>query len=304
MNFIDWLRTGLDIGRWDVASASAFAVLLIVFAILTPRFSRSNGEHFARQHRAYVDAAFVRQFDRALVRELRHRQLTLGVPLVLCALVFTDDSSVPQALAPGIVALALCADGALRVRRTGREFERPPAPSRVARFRAVGVRDFVGTAVVVYWLGIAVVATALVVGLSVIAARDGIDALLLARMLTGLAFALLVVTLPVVWRLMVSRPEQSSDAAHLYLQDAWRANLLRDTTSTAHLPAIFVLVTLDSTNFPDASFLAAMMGFLVAAICGVFLIDTNLHFRKRLWPTLIPGQVLMPGDPVPAGWSS
>lgn len=302
MNLIDWLLDGLDIRWWDVMLAALVAITVAAFAVTAPRFSGSLGKSFANQHRAYVDVGYVRQFDRATLREQRRRQLLLAGPLVLLMLVFTDDGAVLKALAPGLLALALCAESILRLRQLGHEFKNPAAPSGVARARAVGVRDFIGPASLLHWLGIALVAAAIIAGTTTAVARDGLTPIMLAHALSAASLCLLVVTLPIVWHFMVSRPERSEDAAHLYLQDAWRANLLRETTSTAHMPALFLLVTISDTSaFPFAFSAIAFVGLLPALFISLLLVDTNLHFRKRLWPMLTPGQVLMPGDAVPSG---
>jgi len=299
VDIINQLWSDLDIGWWNAGLASAAALLVGWTVIRAPRTAATEGAKFAAKHSAYVDVAFVRQFDSVSVRERRRTYLTRSLPFVLILLVLND---VTIALMPGLLALSMATENVLRLRRIGSEFDAVAPPHGLARARAVGIRDYIGPAGIACWLAVAFVAVAVGIGFAVAVVRHGFTPLLLADLLSAAALGILALTLPVCSWVIVGRPERSEDAAHLYLQDAWRANLLREATLAALLPALYFMITVPETRgFPVVLGVVAAGALGFCLLSSTFLGDKNLHFRKRLWPTLKPGQVLMPGDSVPAG---
>jgi hypothetical protein len=100
-------------------------------------------------------------------------------------------------------------------------------------------------------------------------------------------------------KVLCDRPTPAVDASHLYLQDAWRAGALEGVHSLLRLSAVlFTLAAVQSS--PD---LGLVLGMGLLASCAAILIASRTlprqHFRQRLWSTLLPGQLLLPGRPVP-----
>lgn len=272
-------------------------------AICAPRFVTKVGNEFARQHHAYVAPSFAEQFDRSTIRDLRRSCWVIGIPVTFFALAAFEEGSVPRALTPALVGLCVGVESVLRLRRAGDEFRIPRAASGVARGRAVGIRDFLPPAAVLCSVGYALCLAAIAAGLGVAVARRGLEPVLVANVAASATIGILMILLPIYWHVTANRPEPSQDAAHLYLQDAWRAHLLSETTRAAHVPVLFLALTLqDTKGFPVALGAVAVLGLVVGFGCGMYLADTrNLHFRRRLWPTLHPDQVLQPGDAIPSG---
>lgn len=303
MDLLDWLSTGLDLHWWNYVLAGLTAVAFVVVAIRAPRFVTKVGNEFARQHHAYVSPSFAEEFDRTTIHGMRRWCWLAGIPFSFFVLVGLEEGSVLRALAPGLVGLGLGIESVLQLRRAGDEFRIPRAASGVARGRAVGIRDFLPPGAAVCSIGLALSMAAFVAGLGVAVARRGPESVLVASVVSSVTIGILMILLPIYWHVMANRPEPSQDAAHLYLQDAWRAHLLSGTTTAAHAPVLLLALTLqDTKGFPFALGGLAALGLVVSFGCRIYLDDSrNLHFRKRLWPTLHPDQVLQPGDVMPSG---
>lgn len=263
-----------------------------------PRWSRSQGERFARTHLAYVDREFVAAFDRESVRRTRVGVLVV-LPAVASYVLSYDETTFAALLTPGVLALAALGESTWRIVRAGREFAVGPGRPGFARARQPRVLDYVGP------LTLTIVCLQVLAGLVLAGAaltvvvRDGWSAPLAGAAVGGIVLAVLSAAAPLAWRVVVRRPQRAVDPAHLYLQDAWRAEALRTTGILPVIAPVALLRTSASDVMPGAAF--PLVAVLTIGITIVALGDhpSPNRFRARLWPTLAPGQVLMPGDAVP-----
>lgn len=106
-------------------------------------------------------------------------------------------------------------------------------------------------------------------------------------------------------RQIAHTPEPAIDAAHLYWQDALRSESIKN--AYIQVPLWAAQVAILGANFVRSSdpwlwtsvfWLSSFVMVVLALASAISGIDP-LSFRKRLWPTLAPGQVLMPGDMPP-----
>jgi len=113
---------------------------------------------------------------------------------------------------------------------------------------------------------------------------------------------------------VTARPLPAVDAAQLYWQDALRSEFLRRTYHTLTLSVVSVWMwsglVVPWYHGPLAGHDVELVPpFGAFAILGVYIVLMAVHseqpgtrwFRRRLWPSLEPWQVVRPGDPVPAG---
>ena len=278
--------------------ALAFAVWI---SFPSAKALRIHGERFAREHLAFVDSEFVVPFDRAYTRN--RRQLAVMFVALIAAMLVLDRFARGYAsdlvLLPIAGLMALCV-ALLRLRMAGREFPVPSGRSVVARVRRVGLDDYVSRPVrtaswivVCFCLGMAAWAT--------VHPYTG-EYAPATRLVPALAAGTLVVALvvvEVVGRAVCGRPQAAVDPCHLYFQDAWRGVFLVGAYVWVSWGAFQFLTSVPLyvlEDLPDSYF-----SFLGLAVVAEFacLFRSRRYFRARLWPTLLPGQVLHPGQSIP-----
>jgi hypothetical protein len=100
-------------------------------------------------------------------------------------------------------------------------------------------------------------------------------------------------------------PEPADSAAYLYLQDAFRSDLVRSAAFRSTLGGVFVCTLV------SWAMIWQNVAWCVPLLLGVLMMiwlfletpdfrnDPAGYMRSRLWPTLTPGQVLRSGDPLP-----
>jgi hypothetical protein len=296
----------------DVVLWSWVVGLVVFLAFLPGAFVRKCRETFARRTEAYIDPAFIVAFDRDTRRMAR-----LGAVLVLVMVTamqasfrLTETSRItfanPVLLEIPLFGLALAVFAAVRLRAAGREFRVREAQRAVARARRVVLSDYVGRprqaltwCAVVLCVGLA----ATVVVFWRLGEEDGALALV-AVAGAGLTLAMAAFTL---WfgRVLCQRPTPAVDASHLYLQDARRATALTWAHGTVCYTAYQLAFGLALSGAGPRWFGTELqLAMLLALAIGIAFIATQRRqFRRRLWSTLLPGQVLLPGQqlPPPAG---
>jgi hypothetical protein len=104
-----------------------------------------------------------------------------------------------------------------------------------------------------------------------------------------------------------AEPEPAQSAAHLYLQDALRADRIRSaaftSTQSGAMACILIFMAVDDPAWLVWTLLA-MSPVLFTGLLMVGLDHRDApadYLRARLWPTSKVGQVLRPGDALPAG---
>ncbi|WP_418058987.1 hypothetical protein [Pimelobacter simplex] len=295
-------------GWFELVLITVVTVVVLVVFVRAPRDAPSVGRRFARDHLAYVDSEFVAAFDRETVRRSRVSAAVLlpAMTWYVIALFGSETSTLAATLTPGVVALAASAEGWWRVVRAGREFPVAPGRPGFARGRRPVVRDYVGQVTVVRVVLQAGLGATVAGGALAWAHVAGWTPPAAGLLASGLVILALALATPLAWSVVVRRPQRAVDPAHLYFQDAWRADALRNT---GPLPLVAAIAT--HSALPESSPIAPVglpVALLAVAIIGTGLLDDvpRLRFRTRLWPTLAPHQVLRPGEPVPAttpGWA-
>lgn len=106
---------------------------------------------------------------------------------------------------------------------------------------------------------------------------------------------------PLYLRRVCERPESAVDQAHLYFQDAWRAQLMRGVVQGVLIGTLLLVAIAAIEVLPEFTFGLLYPGGVVVLAVGLMLRErSRLWFRKRLWPGLAPGQVIRPGEEVAA----
>lgn len=287
---------------WLFAAVGVF-MMFIAWTTATPSLNRlrSEGETFARAHRAYVAPEFVPEFDRLTLASFRFKAIgTLVAFVFLVAFSILHLSMLgPFAVQIG-TALAAAVWAVVQVRIAGREFPPPPGRPALARPRGVVLSDYVPPRFqALLWLDVGLSA---VVVLAVAAADPDTVSLgaFLAAVGVGAATLVAVLLLLVAGRAMCERPQASIDGCHLYLKDAWRARYLITAFSGVQAWAVLSAGVLAlALNLPGWVFTPAVfVGLLLLGLHLAGYENAKLHFRRRLWPTL-GDHVLMPGEPIP-----
>ncbi|UUW88233.1 hypothetical protein [Pimelobacter simplex] len=289
----------MEVGRDELGLLGAVTVVAVALFVCAPRFAGYVGREFARTHQAHIDAEFVAAFDHETVRRTRVLIVVLypAVAWFVLLPVDVDTTTLALTLSPGALALAASAEGLWRVTRAGREFPVAPGRPGVARGRQPEVRDYVGPAPLAMLTLQALLGVAIAGGALRWAADDGWSGAAAGLLVSGVVILGLSLAAPLAWRVVVRRPQRAVDAAHLYFQDAWRADALRNTG------ILTVLVPLSAAYVWPESSDPARVALVVLALgigaLGLTDLAPPLRFRARLWPTLGPRQVLLPGEPVP-----
>jgi hypothetical protein len=253
---------------------------------------------FATVHGAYLDPSFLSPLHAMSRRSRRLSALsTLAMATGGAILVWQTDLA-PILVVASVLSVSLVLDSAQRLADAGREFVVLDSRSAVARPRRVVLSDYVPPgAQLLTWVSVTVV----VIGSAAILrehAEIGRPATILVA--TG-ATAIVAEAAFAAWfgKVLCDRPTPAVDASHLYLQDAWRASALEGVHFQLRLCAVLFTLAIPMSS-PDLGF-GLGIG-LVASGLAIHLAAKALpprHFRARLWHTLQPGQVLLPGQPVP-----
>ncbi|MDP3894855.1 hypothetical protein [Nocardioides sp.] len=266
---------------------------------------RSYGESFARRNLAFVSPELVPAFDRAVTRS--ERFIAVALVLLAAGLLIVEPRGGEDRpiwvfwLLPLAIFLPLWAG--FRLRMVTKELPVPAGRAVSARARQVTVSDYVPrSALAVTWSSVAIGVTQAAT-LGVLARRGEVATVVAAWAAVGAGVIVwLALVAHVFGHLMCRRPQSSVDPCHLYLQDAWRAESLLG----AHIAVIWslFLVTMGVAYSPSGpAWLANAMfpwhGVLFIAVLAWVWSRSRWQFRRRLWPTLRNGQVLLPGEPVP-----
>lgn len=290
----------MTFGWFDLATFGLVLAGALLYVFPKKTNLKASGEEFARTHLAYVDSEFVDEFDRA---ELRDRRIAAAVLVGAIVPVWLISRFAPRAddVFPGVFAVAIALIALLRLSHAGREFPPPPGRVAVARTRTVQVRDYVHPSLL--WLCVVLELMVLAVGaLATRAAATG-STEMPGDEAIAIAFASGLVTVPALvgplYLLALCRkPEPAVDAAHLYFQDAWRSVQMQAAVAAwlfaAALAVIPSLWFLPEWVLSSAVLPVAGLGFFLWALWAGD--RTKLRFREQLWPSLQPGQVLMPGE--------
>lgn len=285
-----------------LCAASALAGVTLLRPRSAERRARA-GNAWARQHQAYVSPALVPALDAWLDRA--RRRAGVVVLAVSLGLIFTPSrwlTDTRGVLLLWWVAILMGITFALfAVTDFRRPFVAVGRESGVARIRAVGIGDYVWLpARVVAWV---VAAFALLVaGFVLTQWARGVMALS-APVISVVANAVVVVIGIGVaeWagRRISGRPEPALDKADLYCQDVLRAQSIQPLYQGTGLwgaqlgSAAAASGTLGSTWLSGGLVLA---GMALALASLLQLRPPTTHLRRRLWPDLAPGQVIVSDD--------
>ena len=254
--------------------------------------------YFMQETGAYLDPSFLSNFDAWRSRSRRIHALSLLTVGVVLLLLSSHAEVSPIVVMASLSSLIVLPESVGRLRAAGREFVVPHGRGAVARPRRVVLSDYVPVRdLVLTWSSVGIV---VVIGVGALVRRHemGVAGPIIVEG-AAVIFGVAVFTAWFGWALCV-RPTPAVDASHLYLQDAWRAQALEQIHLQLRLSAFpFTAAALDGAHDPVGLPLDIGLGICAAAIALGSLFLQKQHFRKRLWPTLEPGQVLLPGEPVP-----
>jgi hypothetical protein len=292
-------------GMWfELILYALTAVALCWIAFPSARRLRSQGESFAHRNQAYVDPEFVPVFNRAVTRADRFTAALILVGLVALRIIDVrrvDTLPLELHLVP-LLGVSLAVWAGFRLRTAGREFPVPGGRAAVARPRRVTVTDYVPRSAQILTGCAAGSSVALAVVTAVLWQRGELDPSPAALTAVGAAVVLGMAVLTQVfgWA-MCDRPQAAVDACHLYFQDAWRAESLTWAHFAVCWSAFFLCGGLfaSAVGPPLLSAFLEPLSWVLGAVGVCVLALPRRRFRRSLWPTLLPGQVLLPGQPVP-----
>lgn len=277
--------TGSDVLLFLIAAAIAGWI-----AFPTQVRVKRAGMRFARDNFAYVDAQFVDAFNRAYVLE-RRVMAGLFLGTAVGALLWAADG-----YGPLVISVAAALSSLFRLVRAGREFSPPSGRAAVARSRAVRVIDYLHPGLL--WVGAVLALLAAGAGIAtVLSAASGTSEISGYQASTIALVALMVAALAplayLYFRVLCRRPEPAVDAAHLYLQDAWRSEQMDAVVTHGMIATVLAVLPV----WADSSYLLQLILLIPLAVLGFWIDRKNeLRFRKQLWPMLGPGQIIMPGE--------
>ncbi len=271
--------------------AIVLGVLLMVVVLCgrpTRRFLSSAGEEFARGHGLWIDAAFSAAVDRAHRRTFRAAQVAgvAGLSAYVAARLWWEPNLV-LFLACGAMTSAIRAGFAAI--QAGTEFPVPDGRPTVARARAVRAVDYLPPLALVLVLSCASLAlVAAVAGLPGVAVGDDAE----RRVVTASTAVIALLMLGVVGCAIrvLARPQPAGDAAHLYLQDAWRSEQARTMLSSVGMLAVIASMQIRSVE--DGPGLLALV-LVVLGASSMLALYLDRHRYRRLWPDLPPGPVVV-----------
>jgi hypothetical protein len=173
-----------------------------------------------------------------------------------------------------------------------------PPGTRVARLRELELVDYIPQhARVIMWFAGAVGFIA-----CLLVALAG-DKWLLA--VSGSLVLAAPVCVELAGRRLARAPEPAKSAAHLYLQDALRADQVRGAAVSSVLSAAMLCNWLasgaDRTDWVEWTLLLMNLVLLTGLFIVAFKPDRKAatYMRSRLWPQFGPGQLLANGEPLP-----
>ena len=251
------------------------------------------------EYGAYLDPSFLAAMHaRARSNRWSNAIATFATAAGGAVLVWRTDLEPMLAIA-AIPSGSLVLGSLRRLAVAGREFVVAGSSSAVARPRRVVLSDYVSLpAQLLTWISVSL---AVLAAVAVLRRHDDLGGTA-SVVVAGGATAILAEAVFVAWfgRVLCERPTPAVDASHLYLQDASRASALNGVQFQLRMSALLLTQGIAMSSSDIGSGLSA--GLVVSSL--VILVAAQalpaLHFRARLWPTLLPGQVLMPGQAVPA----
>lgn len=271
-----------------------------VYALATrgrePDHHRRMAEKGARSHQAHVDPRWIPAVDAQLRSNRRMDMVCAGV---LCVVMVQLPTSL-KAYAACLVTLPALLAGLKGL--TASRLSDPPPGARVARLRELTLSDYLPLRNRVLMWASAVAGWAATLYLGIVRSQPltfvSTVLLLLAPLLVELA-----------GNRLARQPEPAEDSAHLYWQDAFRSDLLRSASAmTAASGCLLCLIEPGLLGNDVPGWGAGFWWAVGGAILILMLVDSrglaarpSAYMRSRLWPTLAPGQLLDPGEPVPSG---
>jgi hypothetical protein len=288
-----------------IGTSAAVAISLLGAAIAGllafPRSSLLRGARgdFKHETGAYLDPSFASAFDADTRRRYRLGAVFLLTMMTGLVVMLRFSRLDPVLVMAPLLAVTLALESANRLRVAGREFVVRESHPAVARVRRVTLSDYVQVrAQVLTWVAVTMVVT---VAGRVLWRRHELGGPEVVAVTVGAA-TILAVAVYAAWfgRALCERPIPAVDASHLYLQDALRAHALERIGSMLRLSAVLFCMGISETAHGAVGYPIGM-GMLGGGVV-ILLASLSLprrHFRFRLWGTLAPGQVLVPGQPVP-----
>lgn len=283
---------------------AAIAVLVAVFVALGapyPAVVRAAGNRFARDYLLWITPSEVDAVNRAHRTDyLLHGLATLAALVVY---VVARLIASPYTVALVAVSAGAALSSVLRLRQAGRDFAPAPTSPTVARTRAVLLRDYLPPQTLVV-LGCCPIIVLGALGIGVDAVRRNVDNVERAWFVvaSGSAVFVLGALIPILAVAMTRRPQPATDSGHLYLQDAWRVERLREMlwgecvgVTMVCTQAHHLLPVTGDISFWLLPLLLVPPGVMIAFGTG------RLHFRRRLWPELARGQKVVVGSIEPVG---
>ncbi|KRB78608.1 hypothetical protein ASE01_04985 [Nocardioides sp. Root190] len=285
---------------FEVTCVTLFVTFFVMADAPSKRRLVASGNRFARDYRLWIAPAEVEAVNRAHRADYRVgvAALTVGVVAYAVARLFADALTVSWASISVVTGVA----AALRVRQAGRDFTPPPETLAVARSRTVRLRDYLSaTGLVVLGAGPVLALGAAVIGADAVR-RDVGDIerawFVFGAGSAGLALGLL---LPVFSVAIIPRPLPASDAAHLYLQDAWRVERLRQMVQFQSMALAFLLSYAHGLLPVADSVSLWLLPLTFTPIIAIVVTHAGrLHFRRRLWPDLTRDEWVEVGGAMPA----
>lgn len=276
------------------------AVLGLVWVVLfaytmkrwTPERGRAAALEWADKRRVSCDEQWLDPVQRQL-------RTNVQADFVAMYFLFGVLVQVPASVKP----YAACLVGlpAVVVIARGLTFSRMilPPGTRVARARELVLADYLPTRTrLLVWLA---AACGLAACLSVAVVRDQ-----WIVAVSGLLLLAPPIAIERAGARLVRMPEPADSAAHLYLQDAFRSDLLRFAAMRSPLAASALVGYLGIFLLDGNEGVAAILIVLGVCLFAVLMIDAldfrddpAGHMRVRLWRALPHERVLGPQDPIP-----
>lgn len=283
----------------ELAVISAVVLLWAAFGLPRPAVVRAAGNRFARDYLLWIAPSDVDGLDRAHRTDYWLHGLAMAVGL----LAYLGARLVASPYVVALVALSAAAalSALLRLVQAGRDFPHHPGAAAIARIRVVRLRDYLPVqTIVILACCPAIAAAGVVVGL--VAIGRGMHNIERAWfvVVSGTAVCVLGVLMPVIAAAMTRRPQPASDSGHLYLQDAWRVERLREMlwSECMGVVTVFTQAHLLLAETGDSSLWALPLVLLPPAVMLIFA-SGRLHFRRRLWPDLAQGEKVVVGTTEP-----
>lgn len=284
--------------RLIIALVFFFPLGLMALALWRSATSRTSfatkGSSFATRNKCIVEQRYVPVLDQRFREQEQAAALGVGVGAILyLPLALVDDGRSLLVSFPLIMATTSLVRSLHICWQSTRSAVAQIELSRVARLRSVGAEDLVSP-----WLRVAAWLTVLsAVGAVAVAASIGAP----QRWVWGLSIAgVLLVTCQLIVdgtaRWVAAQPERAEDSAHLYWQDAFRAEALSEAYVASAMASGLVMVVLWPLTFdwpPWVGF--PLLGMALALVLPASR-NGRLRFRRRLWGWLGPGEVIPPGS--------